>query len=66
METYFNVAQIIVAVVLVVVLLLQVRGAERNGEDPIPVHYRSRGGIYCPRYTEYQAKLTPSEGACPL
>jgi preprotein translocase subunit SecG len=45
-QTYFNIAQIIVAVVLIVVLLLQVRGGGLGGifGQPDSV-YRSRRGM---------------------
>ncbi|HJX70177.1 MAG TPA: preprotein translocase subunit SecG [Dehalococcoidia bacterium] len=46
MQTYFNIAQIIVAVVLIAVLLLQVRGGGLGGifGQPDSV-YRSRRGM---------------------
>ena len=46
MQTYFNVAQIILAIVLIVVLLLQVRGGGLGGifGQPDSV-YRTRRGI---------------------
>jgi preprotein translocase subunit SecG len=46
MQTYFNIAQIIVAIVLVAVLLLQVRGGGLGGifGQPDSV-YRSRRGM---------------------
>ncbi len=46
METYFNVAQIIVAVVLIVVLLLQVRGGGLGGIFGQPDStFRTRRGV---------------------
>lgn len=46
MQTYFNIAQIIVAVVLIVILLLQVRGGGLGGifGQPDSV-YRTRRGM---------------------
>lgn len=46
METYFNVAQIIVAVVLIVVILLQVRGGGLGGIFGQPDStFRTRRGV---------------------
>jgi preprotein translocase subunit SecG len=46
METYFNVAQIIVAVVLIAVLMLQVRGGGLGGIFGQPDStFRTRRGI---------------------
>jgi preprotein translocase subunit SecG len=46
MQTYFNIAQIIVAVVLIVVLLLQVRGGGLGGIFGQPdAVYRTRRGM---------------------
>lgn len=46
MQTYFNIAQIVVAIVLIVVLLLQVRGGGLGGifGQPDSV-YRTRRGM---------------------
>lgn len=46
MQTYFNVAQIIVAVVLIVVILLQVRGGGLGGIFGQPDStFRTRRGV---------------------
>jgi len=46
METYFNVAQIVVAVVLIAVLLLQVRGGGLGGIFGQPDStFRTRRGV---------------------
>jgi len=45
-QTYFNIAQIIVAVVLIIVLLLQVRGGGLGGIFGQPESvYRARRGV---------------------
>ena len=73
METYLYVAQIVVAVALILVSLLQVRGGglggifgqadtvfrtKRGGKNPLPAYHRPRSYIYRPLDSLTQGGVT--------